>query len=279
MTAGRGCFCGEPRVTLKLDRPWIEKRGYISDPRMSSPDSPYSRAKRVLMIVANPAISPVTGWEVGFWAAELAHPWMEFLRAGYSVRLASPAGGKVVVDGYSDPRDSEGFSAHDVISLGFLTAPKFAALLENTPSLQQVTAEEFDAVFVCGGQSPMITFRDNEVLQAFIVRAYEAGKVVALLCHGTCVLLRARLSDGRLLVEGKTWTGFANSEEDFAEKAVGRTIHPFRIETEARAIPGTNFITHNAFTPFAVRDGRLITGQQVDSGVETAKRVIEALGH
>lgn len=245
---------------------------------MSLTDSPYARAKRILMIVANPAISPVTGWEVGFWAAELAHPWMEFTRAGYSVRLASPDGGRVAVDGYSDPRDPDGFSTHDVISLGFLTAPKFAALLENTPSLQELEVEDFDAVFVCGGQSPMITFRDNERLETFVVQAYEAGKVLALLCHGTCVLLRARLTDGRLLVEGKTWTGFANSEEEFAEKAVGRTIHPFRIETEARKISGTNFITHNAFVPFAVRDGRLITGQQVDSGTETARLVIEALG-
>jgi putative intracellular protease/amidase len=165
-----------------------------------------------------------------------------------------------------------------VVSLGFLTSPKLVALLENTPSIGEFTPDDFDAVFVCGGQSPMLTFRNHEALQSFVVRAYEADKVVAVLCHGTCLLLGARLSDGRPLVEGKTWTGFANSEEDFAEKAVGRTIHPFRIETEARAIPGTNFITHNAFTPFAVRDGRLITGQQVDSGLATAKLVIEALG-
>jgi putative intracellular protease/amidase len=245
---------------------------------MPSSSSTLGSAKRILMIVANPAISPVTGWEVGFWAAELAHPWVEFTRAGYLVRLASPDGGRVAVDGYSDPRDPDGFSTHDVVSLGFLTSPKLVALLEDTPSIGEFTPDDFDAVFVCGGQSPMLTFRNHEALQSFVVRAYEADKVVAVLCHGTCLLLGARLNDGRLLVEGKTWTGFANSEEDFAEKAVGRTIHPFRIETEARAIPGTNFITHNAFTPFAVRDGRLITGQQVDSGLATAKLVIEALG-
>jgi putative intracellular protease/amidase len=231
------------------------------------------------MVVANPAVSPVTGWPVGFWAAELTHPWVEFVNAGYNVELASPAGGKVAVDSYSDPRDPSGYSANDVISLGVLSSPKLSAAFDQTRRLEDFTLADFDAVFVCGGQSPMITFVDHKPLHAFLTRAYEAGKVLALVCHGTCVLLQLRGPDGRLLVEGKTWTGFANSEEQFAEKAVGRKIQPFWIETEARKISGTNFITHNAFESFAVRDGRLITGQQQYSGAAAARLVIEALGH
>eukprot|EP01035_Chromulina_nebulosa_P008591 gene8591-11644_t len=230
------------------------------------------------MIVANPAVSPVTGWPVGFWAAELTHPWVEFVKAGYTVDLASPAGGKTAVDSYSDPRDASGYSKFDVISLGVLTMPAMAAMLETTKRLADVKLEECDAIFVCGGQSPMVTWAENAELHAWIARAYEAGKIVALVCHGTCVLLKVRTSDGKLLVEGKTWTGFANSEERFAEQAVGGKIQPFWIETEARKIAGTNFITHNAFEEFAVRDGRLITGQQQNSGAAAARLVIEALG-
>jgi len=37
---------------------------------MMNPDQP----KRVLMVAANPAISPTTGWPIGVWAAELTHP-------------------------------------------------------------------------------------------------------------------------------------------------------------------------------------------------------------
>lgn len=230
------------------------------------------------MIVANPAVSPVTGWPIGFWAAELTHPWLEFVKAGYEVALASPAGGKTSVDAYSDPRDPSGYSANDIISLGVLSQPAMAAKLETTAALAQVKLEDFDAIFVCGGQSPMVSFIDHAPLHAFIARAYESGKVVALVCHGTCVLLKVRTADGRLLVEGKTWTGFANSEERFAEQAVGGKIQPFWIETEARKLAGTNFITHNAFEEFAVRDGRLITGQQQNSGGAAARLVIEALG-
>jgi putative intracellular protease/amidase len=230
------------------------------------------------MIVANPAVSPVTGWPIGFWAAELTHPWVEFVDAGYNVALASPEGGKVVVDSYSDPRDPSGYSANDIISLGVLSHPYMAKMLEATTALAAVKLEDYDAIFLCGGQSPMVTFIDHAPLHAFVARAYEAGKVVALVCHGTCVLLKLRTSDGKLLVEGKTWTGFANSEERFAEQAVGGKIQLFWIETEARKLTGTNFITHNAFESFAVRDGRLITGQQQNSGRAAAKLVIEALG-
>lgn len=235
-------------------------------------------AKRVLMIVANPAVSPVTGWPIGFWAAELTHPWVEFVDAGYQVALASPEGGKVIVDSYSDPRDASGYSANDVISLGVLSHPYMAKMFEATTPLAAVKLEDYDAIFICGGQSPMVTFIDHAPLHAFIARAYEAGKVVALVCHGTCALLKVRTSDGKLLVEGKTWTGFANSEERFAEQTVGEKIQPFWIETEARKLAGTNFITHNAFESFAVRDGRLVTGQQQNSGRAAAKLVIEALG-
>jgi putative intracellular protease/amidase len=88
----------------------------------------------------------------------------------------------------------------------------------------------------------------------------------------------SRLASGALLVEGKTWTGFANSEERFADEIVGRRIQPFWIEEEARAIAGTNFVVDQRFREFAVRDGLLVTGQQQYSGAAAARLVIEALG-
>ena len=77
---------------------------------------------------------------------------------------------------------------------------------------------------------------------------------------------------------GKTWTGFADSEEDFADAYVGQRIQPFRIEEEARKLEDTNFVVNGRFKPFAVRDGLLVTGQQQYSGGAAAKLVIEALG-
>jgi putative intracellular protease/amidase len=114
----------------------------------------------------------------------------------------------------------------------------------------------------------------HSVLREF----YEAGKPLAVICHATCALLKTRLSDGRLLVEGKTWTGFANSEEDYVDEFVGQKVQPFRIEDEARKLSGTNFIVSSRFKSHAVRDGLLITGQQQYSGAAAARLIIEALG-
>lgn len=234
--------------------------------------------KRVLMIAANPAVSPTTGWPIGVWWAELTHPYWAFHEVGYEVDIVSPKGGDLQADGYSDPEDASGYSAHDLLSLGFKKSPAHAALLNATKSIAEVDLARYDAIFVCGGQSPMVTMIDDGALHAFFVKAYESGKIVAAICHGTCILLKTRLSNGELLVKGKTWTGFANSEEDFADSFVGKKIQPFRIEDEARKLADTNFIVQSKLKPFAVRDGALITGQQQNSGAAAAALVIEALG-
>jgi putative intracellular protease/amidase len=240
----------------------------------TSPSAP----KRVLLIAANAAVSPTTGWPVGFWWAELTHPYWAFTEAGYEVEIRSPQGGSLVADGYSDPEDASGYSAHDILSLGFKKSPTHAALLAATPSLADVDVADYDAVFVTGGQSPMITFIDDTALHALIARFHDAGKVTALVCHATCILLKARRADGELLVHGKTWTGFADSEEQYADGFVGQRIQPFWIETEARKLSGTNFVVDQMFRPFALRDGLLVTGQQQFSGDAAARLVIEALG-
>lgn len=43
-------------------------------------------------------------------------------------------------------------------------------------------------------------------------------------------------------------------------------------------MPNTNFVVDQRFREFAVRDGRLITGQQQYSGAAAARLVIEAIG-
>jgi len=237
-----------------------------------------SSKKTVLMVVANAATSPITGWPVGFWWAELTHPYWTFTEAGYDVEIRSIDGGALVADAYSDPEDPSGYSAHDIVSLGFKKSATHASLIQQTKGIADVNPADYDAVFFVGGQSPMVTYRGNPRASRLVARFYEAGKVTALVCHATCLLLDTTLSSGELLVRGKTWTGFATSEEQFADRIVGTRIQPFWIEEEARAMPGTNFVVDQAFREFAVRDGRLVTGQQQYSGAAAARLVIEALG-
>jgi putative intracellular protease/amidase len=237
-----------------------------------------AKPKRVAILASNPAVSPVTGWPIGFWWAELVHPYWELTEYGYEVDIFSPDGGALVADAWSDPRDESGYSAHDILSLGFIASPTHAALVEESKPLAELDSAVHDAVFLVGGQAPMVTFVDEPRVHELVRRFYEAGKVTAIVCHATSVLLKTTLSDGTLLVAGKTWTGFADSEEDFADEYVGQRIQPFRIEQEARKLEGTNFVVNGRFKPFAVRDGHLVTGQQQYSGAAAAKLVIEALG-
>lgn len=249
-----------------------------ADLNVVNPDRP----KRVLMVASNPAVSAQTGWPIGFWWGELAHSYWAFAECGYQIDIVSPDGGDLEADGWSDPRDESGYSADDLISLGFLNSPNHAALLQKTKSLADIAAEVasggYDAVFLVGGQGPMYTFFGDERVHELVRTFYEAGKVTAVVCHATCVLLKATLSTGELLVTGKTWTGFANTEEDYADAYVGQRIQPFRIEVEAKKLPGTNFIVAGRFKTHAVRDGLLITGQQQYSATAAARLVIEAIG-
>jgi len=234
--------------------------------------------KQVLIVASNPAVSAQTGWPIGMWIAELSHPYWEFVENGYDVTIASPQGGKLELDSWSDPHDQSGYSAHDLISAGFLAMPQTRALIDDTPKLADLDPDDFDALFLVGGQAPMYTFYENETLHRFVADFYEAGKVTAIVCHATCVLLKARLSNGDLLVKGKTWTGFADSEERYADDFVGKRIQPFWIEAEAKKLPETNFIVAGKFRAHAVRDGNLITGQQQYSSGAAARLVIDTLG-
>lgn len=233
--------------------------------------------KRVLMVASNPATSTQTGWPIGFWWAELTHPYWEFTEHGYEVVIASPDGGPLTADGFSDPEDQSGYSASDLISLGFKKNPVTLALIENTPALADVDVDGFDAVFFVGGQGPMYTFVDNPAVDDVLRTAYEAGKPTAVVCHATAILLAATAGDGSPIVAGKTWTGFADAEEAYADQFAGQKIQPFWIETEAGQIENTTFVAGPAMESHAIVDGNLVTGQQQHSGAEAARLAIGML--
>ena len=116
----------------------------------------------MLIVVANPATSTTLGWPVGFWGAELTHPYYELTQRGVAVTIASPDGGMVEMDALSDPRDDSRWSADDLITMGFLNTPELVALLQDTPKLAGLDLDEYDAIMVAGGQAPMFSFRDNK---------------------------------------------------------------------------------------------------------------------
>ena len=244
-----------------------------------------ARKKRVAIVIANPSTSTTTGWPVGFWWSELTHAYYVLTENGYELEVFSPSGGTCKPDALSDPRDRSGYSASDLITMGFIATPSCAALVENTRPATDIDVENFDAILVAGGQAPMFTFETATNLHRVFVEFYERGKAAVALCHGVAILKYARLSNGDHLAKGKTVTGFANVEEDFADRAVwdmgllsrDRHVMPWRIEDEMRRI-GANYVHAGLWRSFAIRDGNLITGQQNFSGAATAEALVQALG-
>jgi putative intracellular protease/amidase len=244
-----------------------------------------SHPKRVAIVIANSAISTTTQGPVGFWWSELSHPYYVLTEAGYEIEVFSPDGGRCEGDGMSDPRDPSGYSASDLISMGFICTPKLAEIITTTKKATDIDTARFDAIVVAGGQSPMFTFEKATGLHKKFVEFYENGKITCALCHGTAILRYAKLSNGEYLARGKTVTGFANVEEDFADNAVwsmnllsrDKHVMPWRIEDELKKI-GANYVQAGLWRGFAVRDGNLLTGQQNFSGEETARLLLQTLG-
>jgi putative intracellular protease/amidase len=240
-------------------------------------DTVSSKPKRVLIVVANPTTATTVGWPVGFWGAELTHPYYELTERGVEVTIASPEGGKVQMDALSDPRDPSKWSSEDLITMGFVNTAELMALLDDTPRLADLDLDEYHAIMIAGGLAPMFSFRANEPLHNAIRHFYESEKPTCIYCHGTAALVDLKLSDGSYLVDGKTITGFSNAEEAYSDSFVGETVMPFRLEDAFRE-RGANYVQGGLFKAFVVRDGRLITGQQQYSGRKVAQALIEILG-
>ena len=96
------------------------------------------RPKRVVIVLSNPSVSEQTGWPIGFWWSELTHPYWELTGHGYRVDIASPDGGALDADSWSDPRDDSRYWADDLISLGFITSPEHMGLVKASKQSSRV---------------------------------------------------------------------------------------------------------------------------------------------
>jgi putative intracellular protease/amidase len=145
--------------------------------------------------------------------------------------------------------------------MGFIHTAELMALPENTPKVGELTYDDFDALLICGGQSAMFTYPNNTDLQNAARAFYQAEKITGAFCHGVSAQVNAKTSACEYLVAGKTVTGISNIEENYGAAAAGVKVMPWRLEDALRE-RGANAIQVGSFKPFAVRDGRLVTGQQ-----------------
>ena len=117
---------------------------------------------------------------------------------------------------------------------------------------------------------PVSHFQD---LQNTATAIYEKGGIVSAVCHGPAGLVNIKLSDGKLLVEGKTVTGFTNSEED----AISKTeVMPFLLESTLIE-KGAKFSRVKDWGANVEVSERVVTGQNPASAEPAAQAVIDLL--
>lgn len=223
---------------------------------------------KILMILTSHDTLGDTGRKTGFWLEELAAPYYIFKDAGAEITLASPKGGQPPLDPKSNEPDSQTDDTRR-----FEADDEAKAALASTVKLADVSATDFDTVFYPGGHGPLWDLAEDAMSIDLIETTLAAGKPVALVCHAPGVLRHVKTADGRPLVEGKTVTGFANSEED----AVGLTdVVPFLVEDELTAKGGV-YSRGPDWGSYVVQDGLLITGQNPGSSAAAARALLAAL--
>jgi putative intracellular protease/amidase len=222
---------------------------------------------KILMVLTSHDRLGNTGRKTGFWLEEFAAPYFVFRDAGVELTLASPKGGQPPIDPKSDLPENQ------TPAMTRFKRDKEAQMeLSQTAKLSDVKSEDFDTVFYVGGHGPMWDLVDNPDSIALIESFYNSGKPVAAVCHSPAVFHRV-MYRGEPLVKGKRVTGFTNGEE----AAVNLThVVPFLVEDELKRIGGL-YEKATDWAPFAVVDGRVVTGQNPASSTAAAKALMELL--
>lgn len=227
--------------------------------------------KRALIITTSHDTLGETGRATGVFGSEMTVPYYAFLDAGLTVDIASIKGGEIPVEPWSmgwplaTPEDRR-FKADDVAM----------AKLENSLPVSEIDPDVYDVIFMSGGWGAAYDLAQSPDLATLITRANANGAILGSVCHGALGLVNATGVDGRPLVEGRRVTGV--TDKQIAE--LGIEITPKHPETELRAKAalfeaGTAW--RDFFATLTVVDGNLITGQNQNSGYETAHRMLELL--
>ncbi len=223
-----------------------------------------NKGKKILFVVSGHGKLGHTNEHTGYYLSEVAHPWWILSRAGYEIDFVSPNGGTPPVDG---------FELIDPINRKFWNDQKYQKKIIISMKPSDIDPDEYSAIFYAGGHGAMWDFPPNAQLADITRRIYEAGGVVAAVCHGPAGLVNVHLSDGKYLIKDKKITGFANEEEVLMKR---EEIVPFLLEDKLKE-HGGRYEKGIPMMPHVVVDERLITGQNPASALGVGKHILKKL--
>mmetsp|Transcript_2216 Transcript_2216/g.5632 ORF Transcript_2216/g.5632 Transcript_2216/m.5632 type:complete len:231 (-) Transcript_2216:121-813(-) len=226
--------------------------------------------KKVLIVCTSCDKLGNTDAGTGCWMEELAAPYYVFKAAGCEVTVVSIKGGEIPMDEASlNPpfltKEAEKFILDDEC---------MALVSESKPVTTVTDFTAYDAIFMPGGHGACYDLPTNEVLVKGLGAAWDAGKVVAAVCHGPVVFANVKAANGEPIVKGKKVTGFSNAEEQAVAKD---DLVPFSLEDKLKELGGIYEAAAEKWAPHVVRDGKLVTGQNPASSHGVAEQMVAAM--
>lgn len=199
--------------------------------------------------------------ETGVWLEEFAVPYLVFKASGFEPVTASPQGGVSPVDensmSCSNPMEWD-----DCIKI-----------LRQTSKLADINYQEFDVLFLPGGHGPMFDLANNLLLKEIVEYFFENNKIISAVCHGPAGLILAQDKNGESILKGKRITSFTNQEEHIMK--LDEEV-PFLLESKLKEL-GAKFEQNSPWTEHVCVDGNIITGQNPQSSLLLAEKVLDVL--
>jgi putative intracellular protease/amidase len=217
----------------------------------------------------------ISSSDTAFWLSEVTHPYWHLTERDVEIDFASPLGGKVVFDPYSDPYFEKSLEPNDLVSKGFLSDKKAATKLATTLKLKDIDLSVYDAIHVAGGRGATFDLFPNEDVAKTLEYFWAKNKIVGAICHGAIAL-------GNIpnRIRGLQVTGFPLEADRQLQAMFGSGFviphYPQTVLEETGAVySGTK-----PYVPKVIIDGRLITGQDQASASEYALALLHMMtGH
>jgi putative intracellular protease/amidase len=224
---------------------------------------------KILAVVTSAKTMGESGKKTGYELTELARAYWVFKANGFDVDIASPQGGEppVVIDG-----DDMG-----IFDYAFLNDEEAQTKANNTLLIDDINADDYQAVYFVGGKGAMFDFPENSAIQHLIKTLYQNDKVVAAVCHGPAALVNVKLDNGEMLVANKKISSFTNDEELFLIPNASE-IFPFLLQDKLTQ-QGAKVELGVTYLEQVSQDGKLLTGQNPWSVWPLAENIITALGY
>src|SRR5271155_5279781 len=231
---------------------------------VSASDPNGGRAMKVLFVISSS--------ETAFRLSEGTHPYWHLTERGVQVDFASPGGGKVVFDPYSDPYFEKSTEPEDLVSKGFLSDKKLKDKLDTTLRLKDVDLSRYDAIHVAGGRGATFDLFPNEDVAKALEYFWSRDKVVGAICHGAIAL--GNIPDR---IRGRRVTGFTLEGDKQLQALFGSGFliphYPQTVLEESGAV----YSSTEPYAPKVVIDGKLITGQNQQSASEYALALLHKM--